>query len=85
MKNKSLLLTDAFEKVLNKCPKYYGLDPCIILAVLDLVGRQRLRLLKMTKTKLELISDIDMYFFLEKGTRGSIFDIKDTVKPITNA
>ena len=38
----------------------------------------------MTKTKLELISDIDMYLLAEKGIRGSIFDIKDTVKPIIN-
>ena len=38
----------------------------------------------MSKTKLELISDIDMHLFVEKGTRGSVFDIKDTVKPIIN-
>ena len=38
----------------------------------------------MTKTKLELISDIDMYLLVEKGTRRTVFDIKDTVKPIIN-
>ena len=27
---------------------------------------------KMTKIKLELISNIDMYFFVEKGMRGGI-------------
>ena len=45
---------------------------------------QCLRLLMMTKTKLELISEIDMCLLVQKGTRGSIFDIKDTVKPIIN-
>ena len=29
-------------------------------------------MLKMTKIKLELISDPDMYIFFEKGTRGGI-------------
>ena len=29
-------------------------------------------ILKMTEIKLELISDIDMYYFVEKGLRGGI-------------
>ena len=34
-------------------------------------------MLKMTKTKLELISDIDMYLFVENGIRGGIFYIAE--------
>ena len=32
-------------------------------------------MLKMTGVKLEKISDIDQYLFIEKGTRGGIFYI----------
>ena len=32
--------------------------------------------LKMNKVKLELISDIDMHLFIEKGMRGGISNIR---------
>ena len=42
-------------------------------------------LLKMTGVKLEKISDIDKYLFIEKGLRGGISYIaKDMLKQIIN-
>ena len=32
-------------------------------------------MLKMTRTELELISNIDMHLFIEKAMRGGIYDI----------
>ena len=34
-------------------------------------------MLKMNKTKLELISDISMYLFVENGIKGGIFYIAE--------
>ena len=47
--------------------KYYGLDPCHHFTSLGLSWDA---MLKMTGIKLEKISDIDMYLFIEKRTRG---------------
>ena len=42
-------------------------------------------MLKMTKMELELISDIDMYLFIEKGMRGSIsYNVKRFMNIIIN-
>ena len=41
-------------------------------------------LLKMIKIKLELISDPDMYIFLEKGTRGGISYISNRYSKANN-
>ena len=42
-------------------------------------------MLKMTGVELELISNINMYLFVEKGMRGVfLISLKDTVKPIIN-
>ena len=62
-----LLLADVFEEFLDKCLKYYGLDPCHYLRSPGLRGDA---MLKMTDIKLEKISDIDKYLFIEKGLRG---------------
>ena len=37
-------------------------------------------MLKMTKIKLELISDLDMYILFEKGTTGGICYISNTYR-----
>ena len=50
-------------------PKYYGLDPCHYFSS---PGLTWYAVLKMTGIELELISDIDMCLFIEKGMRGSI-------------
>ena len=58
-----LLLADVFEKFIGMCLKYYGLDPC---SYFSSPGLRWDGMLKMTGIELELISDIDMYLFLEK-------------------
>ena len=64
-----MLLTDVFQKFINTCLKYFGLDPCQYFSSPELSWDA---MLKMTKIELELISDIDMYLFVEKGMRGAI-------------
>ena len=64
-----LLLADVFEKFINTCLEYYGLDPCHYFSS---PGLSSDAMLKMTKIELELISDIGMYLFIEKGMRGGI-------------
>ena len=64
LKKDVLLLTDVFEKFINTCLKYYELDPCHYFSSPGLSWDDRL---KMTGVKLERISDIDKYLFIEKG------------------
>ena len=69
LKTDILLLADVFEKFINTCLDYYGLDPCHYFRS---PGLSWDAMLKMTGTELELISDIDMHLFVEKGMRGGI-------------
>ena len=69
LKSDVLLLADVFENFRKTCLEYYKLDPCHYYTS---PGLSWDALLKMTKVKLELITDIDMYQFIEKGTRGGI-------------
>ena len=64
-----LLLADVFEKFIDTRLKYYGLGPCHYFSS---PGLSRDAMLKMTGIKSEKISDIVMYLFMEKGTRGGI-------------
>ena len=63
------LLADVFEKFINTCLEYYGLDPCHYFGIPELSWDA---MLKMTGIELELISDTDMHLFIEKGIRGGI-------------
>ena len=63
------MLVDVFEKFINTCLKYYKLDPCHYFSA---PGLSWDAMLKMTGVKLETISDIDQYLFIEKGTRGGV-------------
>ena len=69
LKKDVLLLPDVFEKFIDTCLKYYGLDPGHYFSA---PGLSWDAMLKMTVLKLEKISDIDQYLFIEKGTRGGI-------------
>ena len=64
-----MLLADVFEKFIDMCLKFYGLDPCHYFSSPGLIWGA---MLKMTGIELEKISDIDKYLFIEKGLRGGI-------------
>ena len=64
-----MLLADVFEKFNNTCLEHCGLDPCHCLSSSGLSWDA---VLKLTEIELELISDIDMNLFIEKGIRGLI-------------
>ena len=55
-----LLLGDVFEKFKNRCLENYGLCPSNYLSVLDLSWEA---MFSMTKVELDIISDVEMYFF----------------------
>ena len=60
------LLADVFENFRNVCHKQYGLDPANYYTSLGLSWDA---LLKKTKVELELLTDIKMHLFVEKGLR----------------
>ena len=64
-----LLLADVFEMFINTCLEYYKLDTCHYFSS---PGLSWDAMLKMTKIELELISDIDIYLFIEKEMRAAI-------------
>ena len=64
-----MLLADVFEKFINTCLEYYGLNPCHYFSS---PGLSWDAMLKMTGIELELTSDIDKHLFTEKGMRGGI-------------
>ena len=69
LKKDALLLAHVFEKFIDTCLKNYELDTCHYFSSLGLSWDA---MLKMTDVKLEKISDIDEYYFIEKGSRGGI-------------
>ena len=76
-----LLLADVFEKFRNNSLKNYGLCPSHYLSV---PGLSWDAMLKMTKIKLELITDPEMCIFFEKGTRGGITYISNRYSKANN-
>ena len=69
LKTDVLLLGEVFEKFINTCLYYYGLDPCHYFSSPELNWDA---MLKMNGIELDLIHDIDMPLFIEKGMRGGI-------------
>ena len=70
LKTDVLLLADVFEKLINTCLDYYGLDPCPYFSSPGLCWDTKF---KMTGIELELISNIDIHLFIEKGMTGRYF------------
>ena len=69
LKKDVLLLADVFERFIDTCLKFYGLDPCHYFSS---SGLSCDAMLKMTEIKLEKISDIDKYLLIDKKLRGGI-------------
>ena len=69
LKKDVLLLADVYEKFIDTCLKYYGLNPCHYFSA---PGLSWDAMLKMAGIELEKISDIDQHLFIEKGLRGGI-------------
>ena len=64
-----LLLTDVFENFREICIKNYNLDPAHYYTASGLAWDAAL---KVTKVKLELLSNMDMLLMVEKGIRGGV-------------
>ena len=69
LKTDVLLLADVFEKFINTCLDYYGLDPCHYFSSPGLSWNT---MLKITRIELELIADIDMHLFIDERMRGGV-------------
>ena len=69
LKSDVLLLADVFESSRKTCLQYYKLDPCHYFTS---PGLSWDAMLKMTNIKLELMIDVNMYQFIEKGMRGRV-------------
>ena len=64
-----LLLADVFENFRVACLENYTLDPSHYVST---PGLSWDAMLKYTKVELELLTDVDMHRFFERGTRGGI-------------
>jgi len=81
LKTDVLLLADVFENFRKTCLHHYKLDPCHYMSS---PGLSSDAMLKMTKINLDLISDIDMQLFIEKGMRGGISYIAHRYAKVNN-
>ena len=62
-------MADVFQKFIVTCLKFYKLDRCHYFTSPELSWDA---FLKLTDLKLQKVSDIDMYLFIEEGLRGGI-------------
>ncbi|RLU16025.1 hypothetical protein DMN91_011783 [Ooceraea biroi] len=69
LKTNVLLLVDVFENFRDSCINSYGLDPAYYYT---LPGFTWDAMLKHTRINFELLTDIDMVMFIERGILGSL-------------
>jgi hypothetical protein len=69
LKTDTLLLADVFEYFRSMCLQGYELDPVYYVSAPHLSFDA---MLKMTKIELELLTDVEMYNFLDHNIRGGI-------------
>ena len=69
-----LLLADVFENFRKVCQEKYGLDPAHYYSE---PGLSWDALLKKTGVELELLTDMDMHLFIERGMRGGILTVSE--------
>ena len=72
LKSDVILLTDVFEnfrKTCFCCLLYYKSDPCHYFTS---PGFSWDAMFKMTNIKLEMMTNVDMFQFIEKGMRGGV-------------
>ena len=81
LKSDILLLADVFENFRKTCMQYYELDPCHCFTS---PGLSWDAMLKMTDIILELIIDVDMFQFIEKGMRGGVSYIANSYGKANN-
>ncbi|RLU17688.1 hypothetical protein DMN91_009924 [Ooceraea biroi] len=69
LKTDVLLLTNVFENFRDSCINSYGLDPAYYYT---LPGFTWNAMLKHTRINFELLTDIDMVMYIERGIRGGL-------------
>ena len=76
-----LLLTDVCENFRKTCLQYYKLDPCHYFTS---PGLSWDTMLKMTNIESELMTDVGMFQFIEKGMRGGVSYIANRYRNANN-
>ena len=76
-----LLLAGVFESFRKTRLQYYKLDPCHYFTSPGLSWDV---MLKMTDIKLELMTNVDMFQFIEKGMRGGVSYIANRYEKTNN-